>query len=370
MSTDPISVPRIDLAPGYSIPRLINGGWQLSQGHHPSAVDRDAAVDLLLELAEAGLTAFDGADIYGGVEEIFGRFVAAWNARHGADGDPHRRIRIHTKCVPDRDLLPRIRPRDLDGIIDRSLRRLGVERLDLVQYCWWDFGIPGHVDAALRLRELQQAGKIELLGVTNYDTEHLRELVDAGVEIAANQVQYSLLDRRPEHELVDFCAPRGIRLLCYGSLAGGLLTPRYRRTAEPREPFPNRSVRKYKLIVDEFGGWALFQELLEALAAIAERHTAQGTPTSAANVATRWVLDRPGTAAAIVGARHAGHLRDNLRVSHLRLDALDHQELDAVLARARDLPGDVFSLERIVGGPHQRIMKSNLNRTGGTLGGI
>ena len=183
----------------------------------------------------------------------------------------------------------------------------------------------------------------------------LREIVEAGVPLCSHQVQYSLLDRRPERGMVRFCQERNIQLLGYGSLAGGFLSDRYLRAPEPVPPFANRSLVKYRLIIDEFGGWDRFQKLLRCLDTLAVRHG-----VSIANVAVGWVLDQDSVAAAIVGAADASRLDDNRRVFGLRLDDKDRQQLvpfdDAGPA------GDVYSIERVLDGPHAAIMKYNLNR--------
>ena len=137
-------------------------------------------------------------------------------------------------------------------------------------------------------------------------------MLDAGVPLVSMQVQYSLLDRRPEARLVPLGQQRGVQLLCYGTLAGGFFSERWLGAPEPSE-LTNRSLIKYKLVIDDCGGWSAFQSLLQTLKSIAERHH-----TSIAAVATRWVLDRPGVAAAIVGARYADHLNDTLAVFSLR----------------------------------------------------
>ena len=98
--------------------------------------------------------------------------------------------------------------------------------------------------------------------------------------------------------------------------------------------------------------------MLQALKAIADRHGVH-----IATVATRWVLDRPGVAAAIVGARYADHLADTLAVFELQLDAQDHARLAPILANHPGLAGDTYALERNKGGRHGRIMKYNLNKT-------
>ncbi len=344
-------LPTVHLAPGYTIPRLIKGGWQLAGGH--GTVDADAAIADMFTFADAGITAFDCADIYTGVEELIGRFLREWRARRGADAAT---IRIHTKCVPDLAALPTLRRVDIERLIDRSLRRLGVERLDLVQFHWWDCDIPGAVDAALHLRDLQTAGKIEQLGVTNFDTPQLTAMLDAGVPIVAHQVQLSLLDARPLGAMASLCAASGVQLLTYGALAGGFMHERWLGAAEPHEALENRSLVKYKLIIDDFGGWELFQRLLQSLHSIA---TAHGVTIGA--VAIRYVLDQPPVAAAIVGARHAGHLPATLSAATLRLTSDECAALRNLLAAATGPLGDVYSLEREKGGRHASIMRYNLN---------
>lgn len=347
----PAAVPRRELAEGYSFSRILNGGWQLSQGHRSSPVDTDDAVQAMARLADAGFTTFDCADIYTGVEELLGRFLASYERRS--------EVRIHTKLVPDKSALRTIDRRYVEAVVDRSLKRLGVERLDLVQYHWWDPAVAGNVQTALWLRELQQAGKIRLIGATNFGLSELRDIVEAGVHIAAHQVQYSLLDQRPEEGMADFCAAHGIQLLCYGGLAGGFLSERYLGRDEPHRTPANRSLVKYKLIIEEFGGWALFQELLAAAKQVADKHA-----VSVANVAVRWLLDRPQVGGVIVGARTDEHVRSNLRVFDFALDEDDRQNLDAVLERGSGPRGEVFGLERKPRGRHSVIMKTDLNRLG------
>ena len=231
-----------------------------------------------------------------------------------------------------------------------------MERLDLVQFHWWDYRVPRYVEVAHWLAELQRAGKIELLGGTNFDTPRARELGDAGLPLRSMQVQYSLLDQRPRARLAPWCAQAGVKLLCYGSVAGGFLSERWLGASEPVEPLENRSLVKYKLIIDDFGGWELFQSLLQALQKIARRH---GTSLSA--VAMRWVLAQPEVAAVIVGVRRGDHLPDHLRMLALELDAADLAALDAVLAQRRPDSGDVYEVERDIEGRHGRVMKYDLN---------
>ena len=258
--------------------------------------------------------------------------------------------------MPDLGLFAAITPQEIEGIIDRSLKRLRIERLHLVQFYWWDLA-QGDAVAALEVaRRARDKGKIAHLGVTNWDVAETRAFVDARIDLVSTQVQYSLLDRRPERGLSDWGAANGLQLLCYGTLAGGFLTERWLGAPDPGFAFENRSLIKYRLIIDEFGPWARFQDLLCTLKAIGDKHG-----VSLSSVATRWVLDQAQVAAAIVGARYARHLPQTLEVFDLALDAEDRAAIAALLDTAPGPQGPVFGLERDRGGRHGRIMKYNLN---------
>jgi enamine deaminase RidA (YjgF/YER057c/UK114 family) len=188
------------------------------------------------------------------------------------------------------------------------------------------------------LDKLRREGLIRYLGVTNFDTAHLRVVVKHGIEIVSNQVSFSLLDRRAAGEMTAFCLEHGVRLLAYGALAGGLLTQRWLARAEPTgDEINDWSKMKYKRFVDAVGGWPALQAILSALDSVARRHG-----VSIANVATRWTLDQPAVAAAIVGARlgERRHTHDNLRVFSFAFDANDRALIDEALAKTDPLSGD------------------------------
>jgi aryl-alcohol dehydrogenase-like predicted oxidoreductase len=342
-----------ELVPGYEISQVIKGGWQLAGGH--GEINQNQAIEDMFTYAEQGITTFDCADIYTGVEEMIGEFRRQYLSRYGAQKLSH--IHVHTKFVPDITILPTITKQYVTDIIDRSLARLGVDQLDLVQYHWWDYDVPKYVETALYLQELQKAGKIRSLSVTNFDVPRLQEFVDQGIVITSTQNQYSVLDQRPEHGLVEFCQAHDIKILCYGTVAGGFLSERYLGQPEPEEPLENRSLVKYKLIIDDFGGWELFQELLRTLKTIADKYH-----VSLTNVAERYVLDKPQVAGIIVGARNALHLSDTLKVFNFTLDADDQAQIAKIVGQLPGPEGDTYSLERIKGGRHASIMKYNLNK--------
>ena len=341
--------PRVPLAPGYTISRLIKGGWQLAGGHGP--VPADTAVADMQTFVEAGITTFDCADIYTGVESLIGDFVR----RRGHARD----LQIHTKYVPDLAALGTLTAGDVTRAVDRSLRRLGVEALDLVQFHWWDYDRPGLLDTAGWLNDVRRAGKIRHIGATNFNAPVLQTLIDDGVPIVAHQVQYSLLDARPAGAMHRLCEARGVPLLCYGALAGGFLSERYLGVGAPVE-LANRSLVKYRLIIDEFGGWHRFQHALAAVHRVARKHHA-----TIGAVAIAWVLEQPHVAGVIVGARDARHLAGTLAASVLVLDETDRSALRDARQEGSPVPGDVYDLEREKGGRHAAIMRYDLNRPAG-----
>ena len=172
-------IPRVTLAPGYTISRIVKGGWQLAGGH--GAIDHRAAIADMHAFVDAGITTFDCADIYTGVEALIGEFIR----ERGRSSD----LQIHTKYVPDRSRLAGLTAADVAGTVERSLARLGVEALDLVQFHWWDYAVPGAIDALGWLDDHRRAGRIRHLGVTNFDTPTLTALLDAGLPVVSHQVQ-------------------------------------------------------------------------------------------------------------------------------------------------------------------------------------
>ena len=326
---------------------LIRGGWQLTPGH---LVNGQVANGLapILDAVSHGFRVFDCADIYTGVEDLLGQ-ARAW--AH----DRNTAIRVHTKFVPDRDRLKDIGYQETARIIERSLTRLRTDRLDLVQFHWWDNGVPRHLEVLDHLFRLKAAGKIAAIGLTNFDTEQLQEIVDEGFEIASIQVQYSLVDRRSEARMIPLCQAHGIKVYGYGALLGGFLSEQWLDRPEPAlAELPNRSLVKYKLIIDDWGGWARFQSLLRQLRVVAHGHDA-----SLAQVAVAATLSARQADALIVGLSASRYEAQNAELA--RLVPLSPDELRALRAWDCPLEGDVYHLERHTA-RHAGIMKYNLNR--------
>lgn len=343
---------RIELQPGYSISRVIKGGWHLAGGH--GSIDERQAIEDMHAFVKAGITTFDCADIYTGVEELIGRFLKQYRAEL-TTGELSA-VQVHTKYVPDYDKLDSLSFADTQRVIDRSLERLGVERLDLVQFCWWDYRFPKYVEAATHLAALQQQGKIRHIGVTNFDATHLREILEAGVSVASNQVQYSVLDHRPERDMEALAMAHNIPFLCYGTVAGGFLSDRYLNTPDPTPPLENRSLIKYRLIIDEFGGYESFQNALQTLRNIADKYK-----TDIAGIASRYMLQKTKVAGVIIGVRNRNHLAALQELSDFELQQEDMEAIRELVDKSSGPNGPVYDLERDKEGKHGRIMRYNLN---------
>lgn len=345
-------IQRIELAKDYTISSVINGCWQLSEGHSlGSQPDRKDVMKAFHMLVEEGFTTFDCADIYTGVEEFLGEFVKELG-KGGAVSPAD--IQIHTKYVPDINLLSEVDYGYTERIIDRSLKRLNREALDLVQFHWWDYDVPGALETAGYLCRLQEKGKIRNIGVTNFDTRHFAKLVEAGVPVVSFQTQYSVFDRRPEKALIDYCKTKEIPLLCYGTLSGGFLAEKWMgQTAMEPE---TRSQVKYAQVIEDSLGWEGYQTLLALLDNIGKKHN-----VSIPQVAAKYILNQSGVGAVIIGVRNSRHVASNTQIAGLSLSDGDMAEIRSFLKNYPTLEGEPFELERTVGSKYRSIMKMNLS---------
>mmetsp|Transcript_20955 Transcript_20955/g.45854 ORF Transcript_20955/g.45854 Transcript_20955/m.45854 type:complete len:370 (+) Transcript_20955:26-1135(+) len=322
---------------------IINGCWQLAGGHGREVFD--GIQEKLKAHAEAGFTTFDTADIYGPSEQILGEFQKSWRD----SGKPP--VQVFTKYVPN-VFQSRPSPSGVEAAVRRSLAALQTDSLDLVQMHWWEYGIPGMVDTAKALADCQAKGLIKHVGLTNMNVDAVSQIVDAGVPVVCNQVQFSLLDRRPLNGMLQYCEARGIKLFTYGSVGGGLLSDRYVESPKAglfgRPKYGNvdlntSSLKMYWNVVKMFGGQDLWRELLSVLKSVADKHG-----VSVANVAVRWVMQQSpsGGVHPLVGLRGVSHIEDNARVLSFSLDAADLGAIDQVLAKASGPKGDIYSFER------------------------
>jgi aryl-alcohol dehydrogenase-like predicted oxidoreductase len=319
---------RFDLTSDLRTCRILNGLWQVSGGH--GVIDSRKAIMEMFDYHAAGFTTWDLADHYGPAEDFIGEFQRQFVGRFGAArlGE----MQAFTKWVPRPGPMTRA---VVERAVGESLGRMKVETLDLLQFHWWEYGDRRYLDALKHLADLRDEGRIKHLALTNFDTEHLRIITENGIKIISNQVQYSIVDRRPEIGMAPYCSEHGIRLLTYGTVLGGLLAEEYLGQPEPRSSdLSTASLRKYKSMIDAWGGWLLFQELLTTLKHIGDKHE-----ISIANVGVRYILDRPTVAGVIIGARLgiAEHIAENARVFSCSLDEEDRTAIDSICAKSRDL---------------------------------
>ena len=305
--------------------RILNGMWQVAGGH--GQINLESAVDEMVQYHDDGFTTWDMADIYGPAEEFLGEFRKKLETDEGLSNS-----QALTKFVPNPGPMTRS---IVEHYIDKSITRMNVKSIDLIQFHWWDYNDVNYLDALNNLSKLQDDGKIRHIVITNIDTERMDIMIKHGFNLISNQVQYSILDQRAEVKMVPFCQKHNMNLLTYGTLLGGFLSEKYIGKPEPvKSDLDTLSLQKYKNMIDTWGGWNLFQELLLVLEEIGKKHN-----TSIANVGTKFILDKPRVAGVIIGARLgiSQHRDDNAKVFELVLDADDNSKIISVTSKARDL---------------------------------
>lgn len=316
------------LAPDLTICRIVNGMWQVAGGH--GHIDNELAMADMQRYHDAGFTTWDLADIYGPAESFIGEFRRRLSREKGkVELD---KIRAFTKWVPQPSRITRSMT---DNSVEAAMRRMDVSSLDLLQFHWWDYNNPYYMDALNYLSDLKNKGSIKHLGLTNFDTEHLQIITQSDLMIASNQVQFSIIDRRPEVKMIPFCRKHNISLLTYGTLCGGLLSEKYLGKPEPSIIDLNTlSLQKYKKMIDSWGDWNLFQRLLLVMDNIAKKHN-----VSISNVATDYILSKETVAGVIIGARLgiADHIDENNNVFNFNLDASDRASIDEISTNSNNL---------------------------------
>ncbi len=310
---------------------IITGLWQVADLERGGQeLDRDKAAAELIGYVQAGYTCFDMADHYGSAELIAGRARARLLASDPASDLP---LKLYTKWCPQPHQCTRAAVRA--GIEERR-ERLGVESIDLLQLHWWNFDHPGYIDVMDYLMELKQEGWIGQLGLTNFDTDHLSVLLSCGHEIATNQVCLSVLDQRALGDMSELCLSSGVRLLAYGTLAGGFLSDRWLDASEPAN-VPDWSKMKYQRFIHAVGGWQVYQQILQMLAMVARKQK-----VSISNVATRWVMQQAAVTGTIIGARltDSQHRLDNQNLLSLKLSDDDLACINSATQRLTPIRGD------------------------------
>lgn len=321
--------------------KIIRGCWQLATGHS----QQNPNITPIIDAVDCRFTTFDCADIYLGVEELLGKATKAV---------PGEKLRIHTKFVPDLSRLKDIDRKYIESVIDRSLQRLQVECIDLVQFHWWDWEIENYFFAMEILSDLKAKGKIAEIGLTNVNSKYL-EAFTQRFEIFSLQTQVSLFDRRMERGIGKLCRRKKIKIFAYGSLLGGFLSEKWLGKVEPdANQLENRSLVKYKLLLDAACGWKEFQRRLAVLSGLAAKYHGD-----IANIALAALLQKGEIDAAIVGLSPQNYYTQNRMLK--ALPTLEAEDLQEIMGWECHLQGDAYDEERDKNGAHAKVMKVNLN---------
>ncbi|CAL9177370.1 unnamed protein product [Musa hybrid cultivar] len=312
--------------------RVLNGMWQTSGGW--GRIDRDDAVEAMLRYADAGLSTFDMADHYGPAEDLYGIFIN--KVRRERPPEMLEEVRGLTKWVPPPVKMTSNYVREN---INVSRKRMDVSCLDMLQFHWWDYSNPGYLDALKHISDLKEEGKIKTVALTNFDTERLHIILENGIPVVSNQVQHSVVDMRPQQRMAELCQLTGLKLITYGTVMGGLLSEKF-LDANVSIPFAGPplntpSLQKYKRMVDAWGGWSLFQVLLQTMKKVASKHG-----VSIPTVAVKYVLNQqPSVAGSMVGVRLglSEHIKDTNAIFSLELDDEDMNSITEVSKQGRDL---------------------------------
>ena len=267
-------------------------------------VDDSRSVRVVEDAIEKGINFIDTAPIYGNgrSEEVIGKAIR----------NKRGRVIIATKCGLEQkghSIRPNLRADFIREEIENSLRRLGVETIDLYQ-CHWPDPNTSLKETFGEMKKLVKEGKIRYIGVSNFD----RKVIERAISIApvvSNQMQYSLFNREIEKELVPFCKEKNVSILSYGPLGGGILTGKYK--APPTFPKGDVRVFFYQYYQEPF--WSKAGSLVSILEDIAEKHK---VPTS--HAAINWVLSRQEIASCIVGCRTPEQLEQNVKAVDWRLN--------------------------------------------------
>ncbi|AMQ56260.1 aldo/keto reductase [Algoriphagus sanaruensis] len=316
-----------ELASGLKISRALTGLWQIADlERNGNKVDPQEAAKSMKAYVDAGLTTFDMADHYGSAEEITGEFRRMYGKDQG---------QFFTKWVPSPGPITKSQVREA---VQTALQRMNCKQIQLMQFHAWHYAHPSWVDCLFWLDELKQEGLIAHLGLTNFDTAHLRIAVKSGIQICSNQVCYSLLDQRAAGEMTDFCLEHNIKLLAFGTVAGGFLSEKW---LDKPEPILGESLTwsqmKYKRYIDVAGGWQKFQQLLQTLSQIAQKHQ-----TGIAMLASHYIMTRPAVGGVIIGARlgQSEHIKETQQLFEIDLDEKDLSQIGDSLASLNPIPGD------------------------------
>ncbi len=299
------------------ISRIVMGCWAIGGGYTWGEQDEKDSIDTVRAAIDVGINMFDTAEFYndGVSEEVLGK---------GLSGQRHE-VLIATKVWPEN-----LRADKLTEACERSLKRLKTDYIDLYQIHWPNWEVPLE-ETMGAMEKLKQAGKIRFVGVSNFGVRDLTEAIGC-TEVVCDQLVYSLLFRAIEYEILEKCRELQVGVLAYSPLAQGLLTGKFQGPDEVDDERARvRWFSKNRVgTVHDSDGCEM--EAFEAVANIRKICTDLGEPM--ANVALAWIMQQPGIAAVLAGARQPDQILNNAR-------AVDLELTDESLSRLSDATQDV-----------------------------
>ncbi|MGV8073585.1 MAG: aldo/keto reductase [Syntrophobacteraceae bacterium] len=302
---------------------VVLGTWVLG-GWAWGGADDKASIRAIHRALELGINFIDTAPVYGfgKAELIIGEALKSYR---GSD-----RITIATKCGLEWDAKENIRrnssPERIRHEAEESLRRLGIDCIDLYQIHWPDSNTPFEtsMEAMMRLRE---EGKIRFIGLSNFKQEQIRECLQVG-PVHTLQPPYNIFERESEKTLLPYCMEKGIATLVYGGLCRGLITGKF----TGKETFPRGDLRRAdpKFKPDRFMQYVKAVNALTKLAARYDKTTAQ--------FALRWALQQPGVTTVIAGARTEEQVEDNVWTDGWSISDQDLHKVEEILQKKIKTP--------------------------------
>jgi len=301
---------------GFDVSRVVQGTW-VTGGWAWGGSDEHEALRAILRAFELGINFIDTAPVYGfgKSEQIVGQALKQWG---------REKIIVATKCGLEWDEGLRIRrnsrPERLMCEAEDSLRRLGVDRIDLLQVHWPDSEVvwSNTADALTRLRE---QGKIRFFGLSNFSREQMVEWLRTGT-VYSLQPPYNMFEREAEKEVLPFCIENEIPTLVYSGLCRGLLTGKF----DGDEVFAKGDLRRN----DPMFKAERFRRYVEAVNEI--KAIASDYGKSPAQFALRWAIQQPGVTCVIAGARTAKQAEDNAGALDWEIGTSDLRKVDEILA--------------------------------------
>lgn len=293
----------------------LGGPWEYGWGPQ----DDEEALGAILEALDLGINWIDTAPAYGlgHSEELVGRALRQTTHR------PY----IATKCGilwnEKKEKVVHLKRDSIRRECHDSLRRLGVERIDLYQMHWPDPD-PDIEEAWEEMARLVEEGKVRYIGVSNYSVAQMERVAKIH-PIASLQPPYSMLRRDAERELFGHCAKHGIGVVVYSPMQRGLLTGKFNAERLAALAPDDHRRRAPEFQEPQFSAT---MELVDGLKRIAERNG-----RTVAQLAVSWVLRRPEVTAAIVGARRPGQIAETAPASDGNLGKEDLEEIERLLTR-------------------------------------